>query len=60
VRTAPGLNRERRTIRDDDIVQTPPSSLDFDRSASAARSGRKGLREKYDEHTETRSGAHRR
>jgi hypothetical protein len=53
VRTAPGLNRERRTIRDDDIVQTPPSSLDFDRSASAARSGRRGLREKYDEHTET-------
>jgi Family of unknown function (DUF6335) len=53
VRTAPGLNRERRIIRDDDIVQTPPSSLDFDRSASAARSGRRELREKYDEHTET-------
>jgi hypothetical protein len=52
-RTAPALNRERRTIRDDDIVQTPPSSLDFDRSASAARSGRRELREKYDEHTET-------
>jgi len=53
VRTAPGLNRERRTIRDDDIVQTPPSSLDFDRSASAARSGRRELRERYNEHTET-------
>jgi len=53
VRTAPGLNRERRTIRDDDIVQTPPSSLDFDRSASSARSGRRELREKYAEHTET-------
>jgi len=52
-RTAPGLNRERRTIRDDDIVQTPPSSLDFDRSASSARSGRRELRERYDEHTET-------
>ena len=52
-RSAPGLNRERRTIRDDDIVQTPPSSLDFDRSASAARSGRRELRERYDEHTET-------
>jgi uncharacterized protein DUF6335 len=52
-RTAPGLNRERRTIRDDDIVQTPPSSLDFDRSASAARSGRRELRERYAEHTET-------
>jgi hypothetical protein len=53
VRTAPGLNRERRTIGDDDIVQTPPSSLDFDRSASAARSGRRELRERFDEHTET-------
>jgi hypothetical protein len=52
-RTAPGLNRERRTIRDDDIVPTPPSTLDFDRSASAARSGRRELRERYDEHTET-------
>ena len=52
-RTAPGLNRERRTIRDDDVVPTPPSSLDFDRSASAARSGRRELRERYDEHTET-------
>ena len=53
VRTAPGLNRERRTIRDDDIVQTPPSSLDFDRTASAARSGRRELRDRYAEHTET-------
>jgi hypothetical protein len=52
-RTAPGLNRERRTIRDDDIVPSPPSSLDFDRSASAARSGRRELRERYAEHTET-------
>lgn len=52
-RTAPSLNRERRTIRDDDIVPTPPSTLDFDRSASAARSGRRELRERYDEHTET-------
>jgi hypothetical protein len=53
VRTAPSLNRERRTIADDDIVQTPPSSLDFDRSASAARSGRRELLERYEEHTET-------
>jgi Family of unknown function (DUF6335) len=53
VRTAPGLNRERRVVRDDDIVQTPPSTLDFDRTASAARSGRRGLKERYDEHTET-------
>jgi hypothetical protein len=52
-RTAPGLNRERRIVRDDDIVQSPPSSLDFDRTASAARSGRRELKERYDEHTET-------
>ena len=52
-RSAPSLNRERRTIRDDDIVQTPPSTLDFDRSASAARSGRRELLERYEEHTET-------
>ena len=52
-RTAPGLNRERRTIADDEIVPSPPSSLDLDRSASAARSGRRELLEKYEEHTET-------
>lgn len=52
-RTAPGLNRERRRISDDDFLPSPPSSLDLDRSASAARSGRRELREKYDEHTET-------
>lgn len=53
-RTAPGLDRERRVIRDDDdIVPSPPSSLDFDRSASAARSGRRELRERFDQHTET-------
>jgi hypothetical protein len=53
VRTAPGLNRERRRISDDDLLPSPPSSLDLDRSASAARSGRRELRERYDEHTET-------
>jgi len=53
VRTAPSLNRERRTIADDDIVQSPPSSLDLDRSASAVRSGRKELKERLAEHTET-------
>jgi len=52
-RTAPGLNRERRTIADDDVVPSPPSSLNLDRSASAARSGRRELLEKYEEHTET-------
>ena len=53
VRTAPSLNRERRTIADDDIVQSPPSSLDLDRTASAVRSGRKELKERLAEHTET-------
>jgi Family of unknown function (DUF6335) len=52
-RTAPGLNRERRTIADDELLPSLPSSLDLDRSASAARSGRRELLEKYEEHTET-------
>ncbi|HKE82703.1 MAG TPA: DUF6335 family protein [Vicinamibacterales bacterium] len=53
-RTAPaGLNRARRTIADDDVVPTPPSSLDLDRSASAARTGRREMLERFEEHTET-------
>ena len=53
-RTAPGLNRERRTISDEDrMPPSQPSSLDLDRTASAARSGRRELLEKYAEHTET-------
>jgi len=52
-RTAPGLNRERRRITDDDLLPSPPSSLDMDRTASSARSGRRELLEKYEEHTET-------
>ena len=54
-RKAPALNRERRVIHeDDDIIQgTPPSSLDLDRSASSARSGRRTLRDKYAAHTQT-------
>jgi uncharacterized protein DUF6335 len=53
IRTAPALNRERRTIIDDDVVPSPPSSLDLNRSASAARTGRREMRERYEEHTET-------
>jgi Family of unknown function (DUF6335) len=53
VRTAPALNRERRTIADDDTIPTPPSSLDLDRSASAVRTGRREMRERFEEHTET-------
>ena len=52
-RKAPALNRERRIVQDDDIVPTPPSSLDLDRNASAARTGRHALRERLNEHTET-------
>jgi hypothetical protein len=52
-RKVPSLNRERRIVRDEDIVPTPPSSLDLDRSASAARTGRRELSEKLHQHTET-------
>jgi hypothetical protein len=50
-----GLDRARRIVgADDDIVSpTPPSSLNLDRSASSARSGRQELKERYDKHTET-------
>jgi hypothetical protein len=37
----------------DDLVPTPPSSLDLDRSASAARTGRTQLRGLHDELTQT-------
>jgi uncharacterized protein DUF6335 len=49
----PALNRERRVVRDDDIVPTPPSSLNLDRSASAARTGRREMVERFQKHTET-------
>jgi hypothetical protein len=52
-RRAPTLDRERRRATDPDIVPTPPSSLDLDRSASAARSGRADLAHKIHEHTST-------
>jgi hypothetical protein len=52
-RKAPNLNRERRIVREDDTLGSVPSSLDLDRRASAARTGRRELREKFSEHTET-------
>jgi hypothetical protein len=53
-RTAPALNRARRTVPPDDIVTaTPPSSLNLDRTASSTRTGRRELRERFDQHTET-------
>src|SRR5919201_2155316 len=53
LRKPPSLDRARRIVMGDDIVPTPPSSLDLDRTASAARTGRRELRERLDEHTET-------
>ena len=52
-RKIPALDRERRRIAEDDLVPTPPSSLDLDRHATAARSGRRELHEKFAQHTET-------
>src|SRR5712691_3387279 len=52
-RKAPALDRARRTVQGDDIVPTPPSSLNMDRTASAARTGRREMRERLDEHHET-------
>jgi hypothetical protein len=52
-RKAPALDRARRTVQGDDIVPTPPSSLDLDRTASAARTGRRQMSERLHEHNET-------
>jgi len=53
-RRAPGLERERKRLREiEETVQGPPSSLDMDRRASAARTGRETLRHAREEHTET-------
>ena len=53
-RKTPALNRARRTVTEEDLLPpSPPSSLDMDRSASAARSGRRELNERLSEHNET-------
>jgi hypothetical protein len=53
-RHAPGLERARRQLREvEESVPTPPSSLDLNRDASAARTGRQELRHARHEHTET-------
>jgi Family of unknown function (DUF6335) len=44
----PRLDRARRTL--DDIVPTPPSSLNMDRRGSAARTGRAEMNENLREH----------
>ncbi len=53
VRSAPALNRPRRIVGDEDLVPTPPSSLDMDRGASAVRTGRQEMREKRENLTQT-------
>lgn len=48
------LDRNRRHLPEfEDNVPTPPSSLDLDRTPSAARSGRQGMRESRLQHNET-------
>lgn len=47
----PRLDRERRIL--EEAVPGPPSSLDLDRHASAARTGRAEIREALTEHTES-------
>ena len=54
IRRAPGLERERKRLREvEETVQTPPSSLNMDRHGSAARSGRAALDRARHAHTET-------
>jgi hypothetical protein len=53
-RHAPGLDRDRKQLRElEESIQGPPSSLDMDRTASAARSGRRHLQDTLEEHHET-------
>jgi Family of unknown function (DUF6335) len=48
------LDRERKQLKDaDELVPGPPSSLDLDQSASAAKSGRRELQASIQQHTET-------
>jgi hypothetical protein len=53
VRRAPGLERERRQLRElEESVPGAPSSLNLDRKPSAARSGRQELAEARRDHNE--------
>jgi hypothetical protein len=46
------LSRERRQLRDDETVPTPPSTLDYSPRASGAESGHNMYRQRMREHTE--------
>jgi hypothetical protein len=53
-RHVPALQRERRQLREvEESIPEPPSSLNMDRKASAARTGRAEMRQARREHTET-------
>jgi hypothetical protein len=52
-RKLPALDRERRTIREEEPMPGPPSSLDLNRNASAARSGRHEYDQRLRQHTST-------
>lgn len=53
-RKAPALNRARRVVSDDDqVTMSPPSSLDMNRGASAAKSGARALHDRIERHHET-------
>jgi hypothetical protein len=49
----PNLDRDRRTVREEEMVPSPPSSLDMDRHGSAARTGRAEYEERLRLHTST-------
>jgi hypothetical protein len=46
------LQRERRRLRDEDVVPSPPSTLSYDQRSSAARTGHRILDEQKRIHTE--------
>jgi hypothetical protein len=53
-RQSPRLDRERKRLRElEESIEGPPSSLDMDRTASAARSGRRHMQDELDDHNET-------
>ena len=49
----PALDRERRRLPEADVVPSPPSSLNLNRTPSAARSGQAEIAEHLADHTET-------
>jgi len=51
--TPAALQRERRKLADAEVVPTPPSTLDFNRKASPAASGRAATDQHRRAHTET-------